>query len=156
MISLCIPESIIPIDVGVFLEICRKNPNNRMERTKKGEILLMGHLRVLKRVNGILSSIIGIFNIWNKIQKRGKIFRSTINTIFWFFSLFLQVVQPQNLKLRKNVVEMHMNLLPSIRVWVYVRPIPSFQSIPHHILSNWITVFSIPFPGISVVRKNRN
>jgi hypothetical protein len=60
-----------------------------MERTKKGEILLMGHLRVLKRVNGILSSIIGIFNIWNKIQKRGKIFRSTINTIFLIFLFIL-------------------------------------------------------------------
>ena len=41
MISLWIPESIIPIDDKVFLEICRKNPDNRIERTKKGEILLM-------------------------------------------------------------------------------------------------------------------
>ena len=75
MISLWIPESIIPIDDGVFLEICRKNPDNRIERTQKGEI-------VFKAPTGgetgkFNASIIGIFYIWNKIQKKGKIFDSS-------------------------------------------------------------------------------
>ena len=75
MISLRIPESIIPIDDGVFLEICRKNPDNRIERTQKGEI-------VFKAPTGgetgkFNASIIGIFYIWNKIQKKGKIFDSS-------------------------------------------------------------------------------
>ena len=75
MISLWIPESIIPIDDGVFLEICRKNPDNRMERTRKGEILLMAPTG--GETGKFNASIIGIFYIWNKIQKRGKIFDSS-------------------------------------------------------------------------------
>jgi Uma2 family endonuclease len=75
MISLWIPESIIPIDDGVFLEICRKNPDNRIERTKKGEILLMAPTG--GETGKFNASIIGIFYIWNKIQKRGKIFDSS-------------------------------------------------------------------------------
>ena len=75
MISLWIPESIIPIDDGVFLEICRKNPDNRIERTKKGEILLMAPTG--GETGKFNASLIGIFYIWNKIQKRGKIFDSS-------------------------------------------------------------------------------
>ena len=75
MISLWIPESIIPIDDGVFLEICRKNPDNRIERTKKGEILLMAPTG--GETGKFNASLIGIFYIWNKIQKKGKIFDSS-------------------------------------------------------------------------------
>ena len=75
MISLCIPESIIPIDYGVFLEICRKNPDNRIERTQKGEIVFMAPTG--GETGKFNASIIGIFYIWNKIQKKGKIFDSS-------------------------------------------------------------------------------
>jgi Uma2 family endonuclease len=75
MISLWIPESIIPIDDGVFLEICRKNPDNRIERTQKGEIVFMAPTG--GETGKFNASIIGIFYIWNKIQKKGKIFDSS-------------------------------------------------------------------------------
>ena len=75
MISLWIPESIIPIDDGVFLEICRKNPDNRIERTQKGEIVFMAPTGV--ETGKFNASIIGIFYIWSKIQKKGKIFDSS-------------------------------------------------------------------------------
>ena len=75
MISLSIPESIIPIDDNLFLEICRKNPDNRIERTPKGEILLMAPTG--GETGKFNANIIGIFYIWNKLQKRGKIFDSS-------------------------------------------------------------------------------
>jgi Uma2 family endonuclease len=75
MISLWIPESIIPIDDGVFLEICRKNPDNRIERTQKGEIVFMAPTG--GETGKFNALIIGIFYIWNKIQKKGKIFDSS-------------------------------------------------------------------------------
>ena len=75
MISIWIPESIIPIDDGVFLEICRKNPDNRIERTQKGEIVFMAPTG--GETGKFNASIIGIFYIWNKIQKKGKIFDSS-------------------------------------------------------------------------------
>ena len=75
MISLWIPESIIPIDDGVFLEICRKNPDTRIERTQKGEIVFMAPTG--GETGKFNASIIGIFYIWNKIQKKGKIFDSS-------------------------------------------------------------------------------
>jgi hypothetical protein len=67
MISLSIPESIIPIDDNLFLEICRKNPDNCIERTRKGEILLMAR-QVVKQGNGILKLISSfIYGIRKKI-----------------------------------------------------------------------------------------
>ena len=75
MISLWIPESIIPIDDGVFLEICRKNPDNRIERTKKGEILLMAPTGVeIGKWNFELNYF---FKIWNKNKKLGLFFDSS-------------------------------------------------------------------------------
>jgi Uma2 family endonuclease len=41
MITFWIPESVVPVDDTLFLEICEKNPDNRIERTKKGEIKIM-------------------------------------------------------------------------------------------------------------------
>ena len=75
MISLWIPESIIPIDDGVFLEICRKNPDNRIERTKKGEILLMAPTGAeIGKWNFELNYF---FKIWNKNKKLGLFFDSS-------------------------------------------------------------------------------
>ena len=75
MISLWIPESIIPIDDGVFLEICRKNPDNRIERTKKGEILLMAPTGgETGKWNFELNYF---FKIWNKNKKLGLFFDSS-------------------------------------------------------------------------------
>ena len=69
MISLWIPESIIPVDDGVFLEICLKNPDNRIVRTQKGETLLMAPKGgETGKWNFELNYF---FKIWNKNKKLG-------------------------------------------------------------------------------------
>ena len=75
MISLSIPESIIPIDDNLFLEICRKNPDNRIERTGKGEILLMAPTG--GETGKWNFEINFFFQVWNKKKKLGFFFDSS-------------------------------------------------------------------------------
>jgi Uma2 family endonuclease len=75
MITFWIPESVVPVDDTLFLEICEKNPDNRIERTKKGEIKIMAPSG--GETGKWNASVIGIFYNWNQRKKLGKIFDSS-------------------------------------------------------------------------------
>jgi Uma2 family endonuclease len=75
MIAFSIPETIVPVDDNLFLEICRKNPENQIERTQKGEIIVMTPTG--GETGKWNASIIGVFYNWNRIHKLGKIFDSS-------------------------------------------------------------------------------
>ena len=75
MITLFIPETVIPIDDSKFREICVRNPENRVERTKMGEIIIMAPTGG-ETGNWNAELIITLGN-WNKRQKLGRIFDSS-------------------------------------------------------------------------------
>ncbi len=75
MITFWIPESVVPVDDTLFLEICEKNPDNRIERSKKGEIKIMAPTG--GETGKWNASVIGLFYNWNQRKKLGKIFDSS-------------------------------------------------------------------------------
>ena len=75
MITFWIPESVVPVDDNLFLELCRNNPDNRIERTQKGEIKIMSPTG--GETGKWNASVIGIFFNWNRKSRFGKIFDSS-------------------------------------------------------------------------------
>lgn len=75
MITFWIPESVVPVDDTLFLEICEKNPDNRIERSKKGEIKIMAPTG--GETGKWNASVIGLLYNWNQRKKLGKIFDSS-------------------------------------------------------------------------------
>ena len=75
MITLFVPETDVNSDDSKFREICARNPENRVERTKKGEILIMAPTG---GETGFLNLELGrIFGNWNKKKKLGRVFDSS-------------------------------------------------------------------------------
>ena len=75
MITLFVPEMAVPADDSKFREICARNPENRVERTKNGEILIMAPTG---GETGFLNLELGrIFGNWNKKKKLGRVFDSS-------------------------------------------------------------------------------
>lgn len=75
MITLFIPETVIPIDDSKFREICVRNPDNRVERTKMGEIIIISPTG--GETGNWNAELTGIFRNWNKKHKLGRIFDSS-------------------------------------------------------------------------------
>ncbi len=70
-----IPDSIGKIDDAKFLDLCRKNPHSRIERSSKGEIIIMSPTGgETGRRNFELSLL---FGEWNNKMKLGKFFDSS-------------------------------------------------------------------------------
>ncbi len=70
-----IPDSIGKIDDQKYLDLCKKNPESRIERSSKGEIIIMAPTggETGRRNSDLLSFV---WN-WNKKKKLGVIFDSS-------------------------------------------------------------------------------
>jgi Uma2 family endonuclease len=70
-----IPDSIGKIDDNKFLDLCNKNPESRIERTSKGEIIIMAPTggETGRRNSNLLSMVWQ----WNQLKKMGIVFDSS-------------------------------------------------------------------------------
>lgn len=75
MITSRIPETVVPKDDSKFREICIRNPENRIERTKLGEIIIMAPTG--GETGNWNAELILILGNWNKKQRLGRIFDSS-------------------------------------------------------------------------------
>ncbi|HMV45459.1 MAG TPA: Uma2 family endonuclease [Leptospiraceae bacterium] len=70
-----IPDSIGKIDDEKYLDLCKKNPESRIERSSKGEIIIMAPTG---GETGRRNFELGIrFGEWNRKKKLGKFFDSS-------------------------------------------------------------------------------
>lgn len=75
MITLLIPETVVPKDDSKFKEICIRNSENRIERTKLGEIIIKPPTG--GETGNWNAELILILGNWNKKHRQGKIFDSS-------------------------------------------------------------------------------
>ncbi|HMY65313.1 MAG TPA: Uma2 family endonuclease [Leptospiraceae bacterium] len=75
MITFLIPVSAVPADDEKFAEICRNNPESRVERTSKGDIIIMSPTG---GETGRWNMKLGFyFESWNRQCKKGIFFDSS-------------------------------------------------------------------------------
>ncbi|MCC5814074.1 MAG: Uma2 family endonuclease [Leptospira sp.] len=75
MMTFCIPETVIPTNDELFMELVRKNPESRIERTAQGEIQIMAPTGGETGKNNFTVGY--FFQAWNRKSKLGKFFDSS-------------------------------------------------------------------------------
>lgn len=75
MNAVCIPETVVPISDALFVELVRKNPESRIERTAQGEIQIMPPTGGETGKHNF--NIAYFFQVWNRKTKKGKFFDSS-------------------------------------------------------------------------------
>jgi Uma2 family endonuclease len=75
MNTVCIPESVVPRNDSLFLELVRMNPDNRIERTAQGEIQIMAPTG--GETGNRNFKVNYYFEAWNLQRKLGRFFDSS-------------------------------------------------------------------------------